>query len=236
MSDLADIVPPEVAKELFRFGYAVVLRPRDPFEPIPGTIPKDRVYQWMHMVHDKIHWHREGNDSTGWAPVEHDRHPGVFGPIGSTGHIIKGALGLFEKPKFEVAAEQQNYIDRARRQGYDVIRRFNAGLPAGMEPIGGASVIEESGEGERGHIPADPFKPNMRANLSAIPTDMRPHLARLMAVRDEMYVAMIGNEPVDDSVMALYKDRALAAAIEKVRAEIRNPKPKETPNGPPSTG
>lgn len=237
MKLLVDIIPEDVARHLYEAGYMVIRRPADPFEPPPGTVPKDRVYQWMHMESDKFHWaDHEGKPTRGWAMVEHERHPGVFGPIGFTGHIIKGKLGLFEKPKFEVEREQQSYIDKARAQSDDF---FN-----GRGFTGGAKIIEESGGGgqvnkvvERasgGEIAslsvADRAEDGRLLGQTRIPQDMRPHLQRLMAVRDEYFKDLTIGQVLDDEQALLFKDRAMNAAIEKIRSEIR--KTKETTDAP----
>jgi hypothetical protein len=230
----------EIALALYEAGYIIVRRPSsDPFEPPPGIVPKDRVYQWFHMEHDQFHFGSKTWDvekkcegpprfDRGWAPVEHERHPGIFGPIGHTGHIIKQGLGLFEKPKFEVQREQQEYIEKARAQSDDFFK--DKGF------IGGARIVEESGglgqphkvvERKGPHIEpretADTPLAERSTTQSPIPADMRPRLARLMAVRDEIYAGLVGDRTVDDDEKILLKNRALNAAVEKVRAEIRKP-------------
>lgn len=241
MKTLTDIVPEDVARQLYEAGYVVIRRPSaDPFEPPPGTIPKDRVYQWMHMERDKVLFDPHGDKTypLGWAPVEHDRHPSIYGPIGFVGHITKHGLGLFEKPRFEVEREQQSYIDKARKQSDDFFE--------GKGFTGGARIVEESGGGGQPHKVVERKGPRIEPRETAdtpvaersttqsrIPQDMRPHLQRLMQLRDETYGHLVGDREVGDDEKVLLKDRALSAAIERVRAEIRNPK-KEKSDGTPS--
>lgn len=230
MKPLSEIVPTDVARALYEAGYMVVRRPfGDPLDPPPGTVPKDRVYQWMHMVADKIHWaDQQGKPTLGWTPVEHERHPGVFGPIGAEGHIIKSGLGLFDKPKFEVDRERQSNIDAARKQSEDFFKNL---IDLGI--TGGARIVEESGGAgqphkvvERTGAPIDmPGEPkSVPAAQVAIPADMRPHLQRLITVRDEVLAKLIGDQTVDDDARLLLKYRAMTQAIERVRIEIRKPK------------
>lgn len=210
----------EAAKKLFDAGYVVVRRPGDPYELPLSAIPKDRSYQWFHMEHDKFHFiGADGQYSLGWAPVDVRRHPGYFAPINSSGHAIVNGLGLFEKPKFEVRREQQEYIDASRRQSEQFFH--------GKGFSGGVTILEESGGSKQPHkggavrMDVDPDGPSTQ---SAIPVDLVYHLPKLMAERDRIYVEISGGRHMPKSEELALKDRALQAAIETVRASVRQRK------------
>ena len=97
----------------------------DPYE-VQHLAPAGWTYQWNTFVvlgqlqHNIV----QAMAENGWRPVPIERHPGVFGPLGATGDIIRDESRLEERPielNEEAKAED---IQRAR----DQVRNQNEAL------------------------------------------------------------------------------------------------------------
>jgi hypothetical protein len=119
----------EMTRENIRPG-AVVVRGRDgeiltrrrtavsdPYE-VQHLAPPGWRYQWNTFVvlgqlqHNVV----QAMAENGWRPVPIERHPGVFGPLGATGDIIRDESRLEERPvelDDEAKAEE---VQRAKEQ------------------------------------------------------------------------------------------------------------------------
>ena len=120
--------PREAAREPAREAGVVLGRDGQPIRRIkassdwsyvpPEMIPEGYTYQWkMYSV--------LGDEQTsisyqadlyraGWRPVTHDRHPGVFAPMGTTGAIRMRGQQLMERPlelEQEARAEEKAAAD-----------------------------------------------------------------------------------------------------------------------------
>ena len=124
--------PREPAREPAREAGVVLGRDGQPIRRIkassdwsyvpPEMIPEGYTYQWkMYSV--------LGDEQTsisyqadlyraGWRPVTHDRHPGVFAPMGTTGAIRMRGQQLMERPvelQMEAMAEEKAKADTQKR-------------------------------------------------------------------------------------------------------------------------
>jgi len=176
-----DYITEDAIQDLWGIGYTVVKRAGgDPFEVPPQMVPQTRKYQWWHLVHDKFHFHRDGEPS-GWAPVPASRHDGYFMPFGHKGDIEVGGLGLFEKSKYEVdqelaanvVAAQKQVGDWAEKTGAEFSGHFNmSGIEVGVgDPKERARLFPETKTIE---------------TTVKIPKDMVPYMAQIFAERDRL--------------------------------------------------
>ena len=117
MSVVSEIITQDQIQDLWGCGFTIVARNRgpDPFHVPADMVPQGRSYQWWHLVHDKFHFDRHGDGSSGWAPVPASRHDGYFMPFGHTGDIEVQGLGLFEKSKVEVDQDRAQNIAAAHK-------------------------------------------------------------------------------------------------------------------------
>lgn len=182
-----DYVTRDQIQDLWGIGFTIVKRARhiDPFHVPPEMVPHGRSYQWWHLVHDRILFHRDGG-SSGWAPVPASRHDGWFMPFGHTGAIEVGGLGLFEKSKVEVDAERAAQVDAANKQAEDWAKQAAAAGFDGAASIGriGRTKVVEVGKGLKA------FKSDATKTVDTtvgIPRDMTPHIASIFKERDELY-------------------------------------------------
>ena len=89
----------------------------------PSMIPEGYTYQWkMYSVlgdEQTYVGYQADLYRAGWRPVTHDRHPGVFAPLGTTGAIRMRGQQLMERPvelEQEAKAEEK-YAADAQVQG-----------------------------------------------------------------------------------------------------------------------
>jgi hypothetical protein len=126
-----------------RDGEVLTRRRRDGSDPffIPdGIIPEGYTYQWnavtvtgnADVVLDKTMGYYEN----GWRPVEAERHPGMFVPRGTKGHIIRGGCRLEERPLALTREAQREMEYQARlqmkTQSDSVMGSLNRALPDGF--------------------------------------------------------------------------------------------------------
>lgn len=161
---------PTLLSLLWDRGFTIAERPRDPTDTVKP--PAGRAYQWMHLEHDRVMFHR-----TGWAPVPHERHPGVFAPWGATGNIEWSGMGLFEKPKFEVDAELAANGAKAHQNVQDWKDKA-----AGDGFFGVAGAVEEG----HGVTRVEVGTTKTFENATPIPRDMQPYIGQIFEERDRL--------------------------------------------------
>lgn len=173
MKPIRELISRETIDDLWGAGYTILPRRRhpDPFHVPDDMVPQGRSYQWWHLVHDKFHFHRDGNNSTGWSPVPASRHDGYFMPAGHIGDIEVSGLGLFEKSKFEVDQERAQNVAAAHKQVDDWKAKWDGDF-SGEVSVGG----------ERTEIGAT----KTVENTTAIPRDMVPYIAQIFKERDRL--------------------------------------------------
>jgi len=172
------VISQEIINELWRSGFTIARRLPDPTDIPHKEIPYSRSYQWMHLEHDKIHI------GSGWAPVPNERHPGRFAPWGTEGQITWNGLGLFEKPTFEVEAEQAASHAKAHQNSQDALGKMERIVKeAGYELIGAVATV---GENTHTNTVTKTIDTTIR-----IPKDMQPHVLAIMAERDRLGEAHI---------------------------------------------
>jgi len=183
-----DYVTRDQIQDLWGIGYTIVKRSRhpDPFNVPPEMIPQGRSYQWWHLVHDKFHFDRNGDGSSGWAPVPASRHDGYFMPFGTVGAIEVGGLGLFEKSKFEVDQEKAAQVKAAQQQVADWAKKAAAGGISGSVSFGGVDM--DVGDGV---LPFTDAKAKTIETTVQFPPDMLRHAAEVFAERDALYTDLI---------------------------------------------
>lgn len=200
MSVVSEIITQDQIQDLWGCGFTIVARARhpDPFYVPSDMVPQGRSYQWWHLVHDKFHFHREGDSSSGWAPVPASRHDGYFMPFGHVGDIEVNGLGLFEKSKVEVDQERAGQIKAAQKPLEDWAER-------NKEFSGGARLVEDYGHGNKKVSTIMPseevvFKTEITEAVETIdrpkerivevvtkvPADMFPHMSAIFAERDRL--------------------------------------------------
>ena len=184
-----DYVTRDQIQDLWGIGYTIVKRSRhpDPFNVPPEMIPQGRSYQWWHLVHDKFHFDRNGDGSSGWAPVPASRHDGYFMPFGTVGPIEVGGLGLFEKSKFEVDQEKAAQVKAAQQQVADWAKQ------AGTEGLSGSFSIDGQ-VFDVGTQPAPVLRDRKTKTVNTtvgVPADMFPHMSEVFAERDALYTDLI---------------------------------------------
>jgi hypothetical protein len=127
----------EMPRDTLRPG-AVVVRGRDgeiltrrrtsvsdPYE-VQHLAPAGWQYQWNTFVvlgqlqHNLV----QGMAENGWRPVPIERHPGVFGPLGAKGDIVRDESRLEERPMELDAEARAEDIQRAK----DQVRNQNEAL------------------------------------------------------------------------------------------------------------
>lgn len=176
------MIAQDTIKELWDSGFTLTRRLQDPTQIPAADIPMGRAYQWMHLVHDKLHI------DTGWAPVPYDRHPGRFAPWGTEGNIEWNGLGLFEKPKFEIDAEHAANHAKAHQNVEDWKDRVGAEF-SGHVKVGtsrdDAKVVDVGNKTVE--------------NVTAIPADMVMHMREIFAERDRIGQVFAAN-PEDPEV------------------------------------
>ena len=95
----------------------------DPFENPNVHAPIGWVYQWntisVYNNSDVVADQMNQMYGNGWRPVAAEKHPGIFTPIGSTGHIVRGGLRLEERPKTLNDEARAEDIALARQQMRD---------------------------------------------------------------------------------------------------------------------
>ena len=194
MTTARDVVRDDIIQDLWGAGFTILPRNRhpDPFFVPPEMVPQGRSYQWWHLVHDKFHYHRDGGNSTGWAPVPASRHDGYFMPAGHIGNIELNGLGLFEKPKFEV--------DQERDAGHAEAHRLVADWAAGAAEFGLSGAVSVGG------VEIDVGDPVVAKKVTdsvvrtadktietrvKIPGEMMPHMVEIFAERDLLYAQLV---------------------------------------------
>ena len=125
--------PREAAREPAREAGVVMGRDGQPIRRIkasndwssidPSLIPEGYVYQWkMYSVlgdEQSYVGYQADLYRAGWRPVGHDRHPGLFAPVGTTGAIRMRGQQLMERPielEMEARAEDKAAAD-AQKNG-----------------------------------------------------------------------------------------------------------------------
>lgn len=183
MKPVRDLVSTEVIESLWEAGYTILPRRRgtDPFEIDQKFIPRDRAYQWFHLVHDKVRF-----ENTGWAAVPASRHDGYFMPAGTAGAIEVNGLGLFEKPKDEVDKEKAENVNKAHKLVDDWAEKHGAML-SGHISIGGQK--REIGSDKRIKELLSSFENHETRTIDTtvgIPGDMVHLLSEIYAERDRL--------------------------------------------------
>lgn len=183
MSLVSEIITQDQIQDLWGCGFTIVARRQhpDPFFVPQEMVPQGRSYQWWHLIHDKFHFHRDGGNFSGWAPVPASRHDGYFMPFGHTGDIEVNGLGLFEKSKFEVDQERKEQTSVAYKKVDDWIKNTGAEF-SGSVRIGDAAL-------DVGDEPRDVFASSKSKTLETtvkIPKEMVPHMAAIFAERDRL--------------------------------------------------
>ena len=124
--------PREAAREPAREAGVVMGRDGQPIRRIkasndwssidPSLIPEGYVYQWkMYSVlgdEQSYVGYQADLYRAGWRPVTHDRHPGVFAPLGTTGAIRMRGQQLMERPvelEREARAEEKAAADAQKK-------------------------------------------------------------------------------------------------------------------------
>lgn len=237
MSLVSEIITQDQIQDLWGCGFTIVARNRhpDPFFVPQEMVPQGRSYQWWHLVHDKFHFHREGDSKTGWAPVPASRHDGYFMPFGHVGDIEVNGLGLFEKPKFEVDQERQSQVAAAMKPVSDWIDKNCALGLTGEIKFGDVAM----GVGDP---PKDVFASSKSKTLEAavkIPKEMGPHMAAIFVERDRLKDEIVQPDrmlvpgPIADQFYAAVQDDKslpwwptlhailLPIAIENVRKSLK---------------
>ena len=94
----------------------------DRFKIDPSLLPEDYVYEWkmFSCVGDEQSYLSYQADlaRAGWTPVMHDRHPGMFAPVGTTGAIRMGGQQLMERHVIlqqEALAEEKAKADAQKK-------------------------------------------------------------------------------------------------------------------------
>lgn len=173
--DLPFPFPPESLRQpiqdLWGMGYTVV--PRKSFNQLYDEVlaPMGMAYQWLARA-----------EAEGWKPVAHERHPGMFAPIGTAGDISHGDLYLMERPAKEVEAFHQAAHAKARKNVEDWYARQGA---AGF--TGNVTVFGESSESPR-TAEVNEIGETIVTHTQ-IPPDLHPHLPELLEERDRLMAA-----------------------------------------------
>lgn len=185
MATVRDILTTDLIEALWEAGYTILPRHRgsDPFEIEQRFIPRDRSYQWFHLVHDRIRFER-----TGWVPVAASRHDGYFMPAGHVGNIEVKGLGLFEKPRDEVEAELNANEDKAYKLVDDWAKR-HADLISGQVKVGGA--VRNIGSDEKFHDTFENASTKTIDTTVGIPSDMVEFLSEVYAERDRLEAEVV---------------------------------------------
>jgi hypothetical protein len=179
-------------------GYTITKRQRDPYDLPKEAIPRGVAYQWNPQPGDlalepdarrKVTGAKvQDTPVGGWRPVNHERHPGVFGPWGMTGPIEVGGLWLCERPEDANNQAQAKRVAAAHQQVADWAERFGgAGISGGVS-IGGVGLEVGSDkrlQDEAFETPAKTLETTVR-----MPPDMLPHMAEVFAERDRLYANM----------------------------------------------
>lgn len=189
-----DIITQDQIQDLWGIGFTVVSRYRgpDPFFVPPTMVPQGRSYQWWHLIHDRVHFHRpmqaDGQGSSGWAPVPASRHDGYFMPFGHVGDIEVGGLGLFEKPKFEVDQERRAQIDAAKAQTDNWITKTGADF-SGHVKVGDQKMV-------LGEVPMGLVNPDTKTieTTVAIPKNMVPYISLIFKERDALKAEVVNKD------------------------------------------
>lgn len=190
MTSVRDIVSTETIEALWEAGYTILPRRRgpDPFEIDPRFIPRDRFYQWFHLVHDRSRF--EGGTG-GWAPVPASRHDGYFMPAGTVGNTEVNGLGLFEKPKDEAEADLKGNEAKAHKLVDDWAEKWGADLSGHVKVAGekrevgtDPSVIENLGIYEN-------KSSKVVDTTVGIPPDMTNYLSDVFAERDRLEAEVV---------------------------------------------
>ena len=181
--------------DLWGLGYTITKRQRDPYDLPKEAIPRGLAYQWNPQPGDlalepdarrKATGAKVQDDPVGgWRPVNHERHPGVFGPWGMTGPIEVGGLWLCERPEEANNQAQAKRVAAAHQQVADWAEKFGgAGISGGVS-IGGVGLEVGSDkrlQDEAFETPAKTIETTVR-----MPPDMLPHMAEVFAERDRLY-------------------------------------------------
>lgn len=174
MKPVREIISREIIDDLWGAGYTILPRARhpDPFNVPPEIVPQSRLYQWMHLIHDKV-WIGQG-----WAAVPASRHDGYFMPAGFVGDIEVNGLGLFEKPKFEVEQAKAEQVAAAHKAVDDWKEK------RGAEFSGEVAIATQTKLGEYTVQTAKIGNTKSIENVTAIPRDMTPYIAQIFEERD----------------------------------------------------
>lgn len=188
-----DYISKDAIQDLWGIGYTIVKRAvGDPFDVPAHMVPATRSYQWMHLIHDKQLFLGSGGDySLGWAPVPASRHDGVFMPFGTAGAIEVSGLGLFEKPKFEVDAERQVSVDKAKKQVSDWIQgTTDLGISGSVSFGDETATVGDPNEAKKFSKIVDNITKTIETTVD-IPRDMIPYIVSVFKERDELYAELI---------------------------------------------
>jgi len=187
MKPVRDLVSTDVIEALWEAGYTILPRRRgaDPFEIDLRFIPRDRAYQWFHLIHDKM---RFENGTGGWAPVPASRHDGYFMPAGHVGNIEVNGLGRFEKPKDEVDKEKAENVNKANQLVDDWAKR-HADLISGQVKVGG--VVRNIGTDKSLQDTFENPSTKTIDTTVGIPGDMFEYLSEVYAERDRLEAEVV---------------------------------------------
>lgn len=219
-----DYISEDAIQDLWGIGYTIVKRAGgDPFNVPPEMVPHTRSYQWWHLIHDKFHFHREGDGTSGWAPVPASRHDGYFMPFGHVGNIEIQGLGLFEKSKIEVNQDLAANTAAAHKLTTDWIER-HGGMLSGAVNVGGVELpvgddaLAKQVAGTSGDIYATSKSKTIETTVK-IPKEMIPHMAAIFAEIDYLaksYYHESRNEESEFSTLTLaHIDTKFQAAMDK---------------------
>jgi hypothetical protein len=131
----------------------------------PAIVPEGWEYQWNSVSvlgnGDVVRSQMMQMQANGWAPVQAERHDGVFMPKGYKGEIVIGGCRLEERPS--ILCEEARLEDRANaaqllsdRNESLKVAGVNKNLPAGFDPLRGAQrrVLGQGGDNIRMSIDA----------------------------------------------------------------------------------
>lgn len=191
-----DYISEDAIQDLWGIGYTIVKRTGgDPFNVPPEMVPHTRSYQWWHLIHDKFHFHREGEGTSGWAPVPASRHDGYFMPFGHAGNIEVQGLGLFEKSKVEVNQELAANTAAAHKLTTDWIEE-HGGIFSGAVTVGGVQLpvgdeaLAKKMAGDDGDLYAVSKTKTIETRVK-IPKDMFPHMLAIFEERDRLEAEVV---------------------------------------------
>ncbi len=191
MKPVRDIVSTDLIETLWEAGYTILPRHRgsDPFEIEQRFIPRDRFYQWFHLVHDRARFRTDDDKeyAGGWAPVPASRHDGYFMPAGHVGNIEVKGLGLFEKPRDEAIADLKSNEDEANKLVDDWAKRHGALLSGQVKVAGNVRNVGDDRS-------LDTFENAATKTIDTtvgIPGDMANLLFEIYAERDRLEAEVV---------------------------------------------